>query len=146
MGEILNERQHWITKLWLQGFEQQLEKKNPDGFEPQLHRLTLDALKSQIESFKKELAEYETLKGAAPEGLRLESLEELPIWLVKMRTVRGLTQRQLAERIGVKEQQIQRYERNDAQGYFNASYKRILEIAQALSINVQPTVFQNSDT
>ena len=59
--------------------------------------------------------------------------------------MRGLTQQEPAERIGVKEQQIQRYEMNDAEGYFKASYKRILEISQVLDIDVQSTVFRNSD-
>ena len=145
MGEILNERQYRITKSWLRKFEQNLgeAKTNPDGLSPRMHRAILESLQSQIDDFKRELAEYETLKVSSPEELTLKSLEELPMMLVKMRIVRGLTQRELAERMNLKEQQIQRYE---AERYQNASYQRILEVAQALNVDVQPTAFRNSNT
>lgn len=54
--------------------------------------------------------------------------------LVKMRIVRGLTQRELAERLNLKEQQIQRHE---SQGYQDASCRRILEVARALNVDLQ---------
>jgi HTH-type transcriptional regulator/antitoxin HipB len=40
-------------------------------------------------------------------------LHELPIALAEARIAARLTQRQLAERIGVAEQQVQRWEAND---------------------------------
>ena len=145
MGEILNERQYRITKSWLRQFEQKLEeaKTNPDELSHRIHRSILESQQSQIDDFMRELAEYETLKGLDPEELTLQSLEELPMMLVKMRIVRGLTQRELANRMNVKEQQIQRYE---AERYQNASYQRILEVAQALNMDVQSTAFRNSNT
>jgi len=144
MGEILNERQYRITNSWLQEFEQNLEeaKANPDGLSPRMHRASLEALQSQIEDLKRELTEFETLKGSKPSSLTLNSLKELSMILVKMRIVRGLTQRELAERLNLKEQQIQRYE---SQGYQNASYRRILEVAQALNIDLQPAATRDAN-
>jgi HTH-type transcriptional regulator / antitoxin HipB len=40
------------------------------------------------------------------------AIEDLPTTLIKARIASGLTQKDLAERIGVQEQQIQRYEAN----------------------------------
>ena len=44
----------------------------------------------------------------------------------------GFSQKDLAQRLGLKEQQIQRYE---ATGYASASLARIQEIIEALGVN-----------
>jgi HTH-type transcriptional regulator / antitoxin HigA len=53
----------------------------------------------------------------------------LPEVLVEERKRLGLTQRQLAEKLGIREQQVQRYE---ATRYQSASLQRLIEIADAL--------------
>lgn len=53
----------------------------------------------------------------------------LPESLIDERKKLGLTQKELAERLGIKEQQIQRYE---ATRYQSASLKRIVEVAEAM--------------
>ena len=60
---------------------------------------------------------------------RLAAVDELPTVLIKARISQGLSQKDLAERIGLKEQQIQRYEATD---YASASLSRIKEVANAL--------------
>jgi transcriptional regulator with XRE-family HTH domain len=50
--------------------------------------------------------------------------------LIRARISAGLSQRELAARLGLKEQQIQRYE---ATNYETASLRRVLEIAAALN-------------
>jgi transcriptional regulator with XRE-family HTH domain len=61
--------------------------------------------------------------------LLIAIVECLPEALIDDRKKLGLTQRELAERLGVKEQQIQRYE---ATRYQSASLKRIVEVAEAM--------------
>lgn len=56
-------------------------------------------------------------------------IEVLPEMLIEERQRMGLTQKQLAERMGLKEQQIQRYE---STRYQSASLRRLGEVAQAL--------------
>ena len=56
-------------------------------------------------------------------------LENLPEMLVEERLRLELTQKQLAEKMGLKEQQIQRYE---ATRYQSASLRRLQEVAEAL--------------
>ena len=53
----------------------------------------------------------------------------LPECLAEERKKLGLTQKKLAERLGLKEQQIQRYE---ATQYQSASLKRIVEVVEAM--------------
>lgn len=56
-------------------------------------------------------------------------LENLPEMLIEERIRLGFTQKQLAEKMGLKEQQIQRYEANR---YQSASLRRLQEVAKAL--------------
>lgn len=56
-------------------------------------------------------------------------IENLPEMLIEERRRLGLTQKQVADKLGMKEQQIQRYE---ATHYQSANLKRIHEIAKAI--------------
>lgn len=56
-------------------------------------------------------------------------IEKLPEMLIEERLRLGLTQKHLAEKMGLKEQQIQRYE---ATRYQSASLRRLTEVAKAL--------------
>jgi HTH-type transcriptional regulator / antitoxin HigA len=59
-----------------------------------------------------------------------EVVESLPEMLIEERKRIGLTQRQLAEKLGIKEQQIQRYE---ATRYQSASLQRLGEVTKVLA-------------
>ena len=59
----------------------------------------------------------------------LSGVAELPTVLIKARIAQGLSQKDLAERLGLQEQQIQRYEATE---YASASLTRIKEVVSAL--------------
>ena len=65
--------------------------------------------------------------------LQGESLADLAALLVKARIARRWTQRQLADALGIAEQQMQRYE---ATGYRSASLARIGDVADALNLTI----------
>lgn len=102
-----------------------------------MRRIQLSALESQLESLKREAAEYEALRAGKVRRQRVESFGELPEALISGRIAAGLTQRQLAERLGLKEQQIQRYEATD---YRSASMARVSEVAGALGLKIRADV------
>jgi ribosome-binding protein aMBF1 (putative translation factor) len=70
----------------------------------------------------------------------LQSLTAIGRWLVGARIARGLTQQELADRLGVDPSQVSRDERNDYRGVTTERAQRILEalgvrfIAQAESL------------
>jgi len=72
------------------------------------------ALEEQIQVMYGEIREYENLKDGKA-GIKIDLLSELPIALIKARISAGMTQGELADTIGIKEQQIQRYEANHYQ-------------------------------
>ncbi len=57
--------------------------------------------------------------------------------LVRARVAAGLSQKQLAQRLGLKAQQIQRYE---ATRYRTITLGRMLEVAEALGLRLEGSV------
>ena len=99
---------------------------------PLIVKAQREALSSQIADLKEELREYEALKAGLFQLDQLKTVAELPTLLIKARIAQGLSQKELAERLGLKEQQIQRYEATD---YASARLARIKEVAGALGID-----------
>jgi DNA-binding XRE family transcriptional regulator len=132
---IKNERQYRITRSRADEIRNtiaELERSPlPDGLQPEMRELQLDALRGTLGDLQTELAEYEALQDATL--IEATGIEQLPTALIRARIARGLTQRQLAERIGLKEQAIQRYEATD---YAGVSFARLVETAEALNLTI----------
>jgi ribosome-binding protein aMBF1 (putative translation factor) len=135
---IKNERQYRITKAQADKFSRALAEAAPPGRDNQLlHRLGRDALRSQLQDLEREIKEYDALRAGKKQVLTLDSFAELPRALVKARIAAGLTQKDLADRLDLKEQQIQRYEATD---YATASVARLTKVIEALGIQVREEV------
>ncbi len=94
-------------------------------------------LESQLGDLWEELTEYEALTihgDDEPLVFELNSLEALPLALIKARIATKLSQKDLAERLGLKEQQIQRYEATE---YASANLARVIRVSQALGMKLQ---------
>lgn len=134
---ITNERQYKISKAALEKLRQAIKHFDMAEATSALNRVLakaqLEALQSESEVISEQLREYESLKAGSVRNLEVGSLSELPGLLIKARIARGLSQRQLAEKMGLKEQQIQRYE---AENYASASLRRLIEVSDALGLRV----------
>lgn len=135
---ITNERQYKVTRLQLSNMRKALKEFNVAEVTKRLGsqilaESELKALKSQEEELRDQLKEYELLKSGKIKEFKATSLQELPGILVRARIALGLTQRELAERVGLKEQQIQRYE---SEGYASASLRRMQKVASSLQLNI----------
>src|SRR5207244_3663690 len=64
----------------------------------------------------------------------LQTIEQVPMALIQARIAAGLSQEQLAEHLGLKSQQIQRYEATE---YRAASLGRVLEVARVLRVPIR---------
>ena len=92
------------------------------GVHPLIAKAQEDAMNSQLADLESELTEYETLKAGSFDLDALGAVGDIPMLLIKARIAKGLSQKELAERLGLKEQQIQRYEATE---YAQASLTRI---------------------
>jgi len=66
--------------------------------------------------------------------LDVESLTALPEALIRARIAAGLTQKELAVRLGLKEQQVQRYE---STRYHGVSLERTQAVVDALGVRIR---------
>jgi len=136
---IKNERQYRITKTQAEKFASALsDAQSKEYTDPLLAELERNALKSQLDELSQQIDEYEELQAGTRSVIDVDSFAELPDALVKARIAAGLSQKNLADRLELKEQQIQRYEATD---YRTASLARLQEIVQALGISVRGKVF-----
>jgi len=99
------------------------------GVHPRLIRAQKETVASELELLREEIKKYEKLRRKKAVPPRLKFISELPDTLVKARIASGLTQAALAKKLGLKPQQIQRYE---ATNYAQASLARIQQIARAI--------------
>lgn len=138
---ITNERQYRIAKSQLARFEDalavQVETGPGAGVHPMIHQAMIDATTSERDELLAQLARYDDLRSGRVAQNTLRSLRELPIALIEARIAARLTQRELADRVHVPEQQIQRWEANS---YSGVGLERLQEIADALKLQVLETV------
>ena len=132
---ITNEKQYKITHAALRDFQDSLKqiRASNEQEDPILRQAQIESLESEIEALRRQVKEYEAIDAGQVPALTV-SFNDIGKALALAWVDAGLTQRQLAERVGVKTQQIQRYE---AQEYEPASYARLKEIAWALGIDIQ---------
>lgn len=135
---IKNERQYLVTKTQRDSFTHALDEAvaRPSG-DPLLAKLEVDALRSQLNDLERQITEYESLRSGACDEIKADSLEELPAALIKARIAARLSQRELGDRLQLKEQQIQRYE---ATNYRSASLARLQQVAKALGVEVHASL------
>jgi len=134
---IKNERQYRITKAQAEKFERTIADvtANPNRSRHQaLRKAELDGLKSQFQDLRNELHEYEALRSGKRRVIALDSIEDLPKTLIQARIAAGLSQEDLAAKLGLKPQQVQRYE---ATNYQSANLERINEIVRVLGVKLR---------
>jgi transcriptional regulator with XRE-family HTH domain len=139
---ISNERQFRITKTEAERFKRALAEFEAKGsaragVHPRLIQAERDALQSQLDDLSREIAEYEALQSGNIQVIAIDSFEGLADGLIKARIAAGLNQKALADRLHLKEQQIQRYE---SERYASASLERLQEIARAIGIHIRKEI------
>lgn len=139
---IKNEKQYQLTKREVENFERERERilrSDPadSSIHPLIKQAEVAAIDSQITTLRSEIREYERLQAGERVVLRVDSLADLPAVLVQARIAAGLSQEDLAERLGMKKQQIQRYEADDFAG---ASLATLVRMTQALDVGIREDV------
>jgi ribosome-binding protein aMBF1 (putative translation factor) len=136
---IRNQRQYIITKARAKKFKKALDdfNKEKSNAHPMLVKAQKDAIKGELAVLEDQVKEYEKLRSGKYKVLKGSSFYDLPIELIRARIALGLTQKQLAEKVGLKEQQIQRYEDTE---YATASFSRLTEIIRALGLDIEEKI------
>ena len=88
-------------------------------------------MQAQLDDLRAELAQYEALRDGGVDEIPIRSLVDVPRALICARVAAGLTQKQLAQRLGVREQQVQQ---DEAAEYAGAGLERLHAIASVLGV------------
>lgn len=138
---ITNERQYKITRTQLRGFENARTDAVAAGpgvdVDPRIHQAMIEGLEGQIDDLKEQLDRYETLKSGRTSSVSLTSILDLLPRLIEARIAAGLTQRSLSERLGVAEQQVQKWESTT---YAGVSVERVQNVADAVGLTIREEV------
>ncbi|MDR1969265.1 MAG: helix-turn-helix domain-containing protein [Burkholderiaceae bacterium] len=130
---ITNQRQYLNTQAQAERFRHALAAPDAQGVHPKAVKAMRDGLRSQLEDLETELAEYDALRQGQATTLEAQSIAGIGEALIKARIMRRLTQKQLAERLSLAEQQVQRYE---ATQYGGVAVERLQQVADALKLRV----------
>ena len=138
---IKNEKQYRISKAQVRRFEDALAElagqKRPANITPRLWQAQREAAESQLQDLREQVDVYERLHWGKDKQLMLEAVEDLPKTLIQARIASGMTQEGLALRLGLKTQQVQRYEATE---YESASFARIRKVVEALGLRIPKPV------
>lgn len=135
---ITNERQYKITKMQIERFRNALNQFDEidlarQGIDPVIIAAQRSSLEQQLADLERDIGRFEKLRSGKVRQLPIASITEIGLKLIEARIVQGLSQRELADRLGMKEQQVQRYEQDY---YSSANLNRCAEVAAALDIDL----------
>jgi HTH-type transcriptional regulator / antitoxin HipB len=131
---IQNEYQYKITKSKIDDLARVLTTlaTEAESLPPLMVEATRNGFQTQINRMQTELQEYDDLKAGKVE-ITMSSIEDLPKVLIQKRISLGMTQRELAEKLGIKEQVVQRYE---STAYESISYQRLIDVWNTLKTSI----------
>lgn len=123
------------TRAAIQEFEEALSRleQTEAHRSPEMRALMRAGMESQLEDLREQLAEYETAIDRPIQVLEFDSLEELPDALIQARLAAGLTLKQLATRLKLRERRVQRYEETR---YAGVGLARLQSVVDALGIQI----------
>ena len=136
---IRNEAEYRETLRQLKEQEARLNQQVDELRKMDLSRSEIKRVLDPIRSFharlKEEVTSYERLKRS--EFSKLQNFEGIGRLLIALRISKGITQRELAERLLVSESQLSRDERNE---YHGVTVERANRIREALGVEVTTSV------
>jgi ribosome-binding protein aMBF1 (putative translation factor) len=134
---IKNSKQLKIDKVEVSNLQDllrdmdQLKKENSIDL---MKQLQYDIYKRRIQELTEQIKEYESLVSGKLNSLEFNSTNDnFENSIVSFRLASGLTQKELADKIEVHEQQIQRYEQQD---YLKASFERVIQLLKVLGVRI----------
>jgi HTH-type transcriptional regulator / antitoxin HipB len=139
---ILNDWEYQVTKERTEGFKRALSLLNTPGNQLKktnsiMWQLNLDRLQSLLDDFTAQMEEYESLISrdeSKPIVFEIDSFSQLPRILIQSRIATKISQTELASRLGIEENLLQKYEDRE---YESATLAQLLEVSKVLGISIQ---------
>ena len=131
---IKNEKQYRISKRKADELIDAIERINNDPKKDPLRKeLLTTSLIMAKQDIEQEIKEYEKLKKDTIGKLKERLFADLPSLLIEYKIKSGLTQKEFAAQLGIKEQQLQRYE---ADNFRSVTFKNLLRFLDAIDLEI----------
>ena len=131
---IKNEKQYRISKRKFSELVEAIERiTNDPQKDPLRKELLTTSLIMAKQDLEQEILLYETLKKDRIGLLKERLFSDLPSLLTEFKIKSGLTQKEFAAQLGIKEQQLQRYE---ADNFRSVTFKNLLRFLDAVGLEV----------
>ena len=133
---IKSDAQRERTVAQIDGFRRALAKvaEEKPGKRSDAIRGSYEGMIRQLEG---DLHEYDQLKSGNLKLPRIDRLDEIAPFIVKLRIAKGVSQTELAHRLGVSKQVISRYEESE---YQTVGIGRLQEILNAIGVKTAVTL------
>ena len=133
---IKSDAQRERTVAQIEGFRRALAKVA--GEKPSKRSEAIrGSYEGMIRQLEEELREYDQLKCGDLGLPKINRLDEVAPFIVKLRIAKGVSQTELAHRLGVSKQVISRYEESD---YQTVGIARLQEILDAIGVKTAVTL------
>jgi HTH-type transcriptional regulator/antitoxin HigA len=133
---IKSDAQRERTVVQIEGFKQALAKVA--GEKPGKRSAAIrQSYEGMIRQLEDDLHEYDQLRTGELALPNVERLDQIAPFVAKMRIAKGVSQTELARRLGVSKQVISRYEESD---YQTVAISRLQEILDAIGIKTLVTL------
>ena len=133
---IKSDAQRERTAAQLAGFRQALAKVDQETTSKRA-AVVRGSYEGMIRQLEDELREYDEIKSGELALPDVERLDQIAPFIAKMRIAKGVSQTELARRLGVSKQVISRYEETE---YQTVAMARLQEILDAIGIKVMVTL------
>ena len=133
---IKSDAQRERTVAQIEGFQQALAKVGEDKPDKRSAAIR-GSYESMIRQLEDELREYDQLKSGELALPHVERLDQIAPFIARIRIAKGVSQTELARRLGVSKQVISRYEESE---YQTVAISRLQEILDAIGIKADVTL------
>ena len=132
---IRNEKQYKISRKRLADITAKLERLLPGEGEKELQNEMMRAsLKNFKEDIEKEIEEYDALKNGKQPRLKERSISELPNLIIEYKIANNLTHKEFSKTLGLKEEQLQRYE---SEGFKSVSFQNLIKFINIIDLDLK---------
>jgi predicted transcriptional regulator len=133
---IKSDAQRDRTQVQIEGFRQALARAE-EGKRGKRSAAIRGSYESMIRQLEDEVREYDQAKSGELTLPHVDRLDEIAPFVVKIRVAKGVSQTELARRLGVSKQVISRYEESE---YQTVGIVRLQEILYAIGIKTNVTL------
>lgn len=126
---IKNEKQFTVTLSQREKLQEALRALSSSASDDPATTIRIDALQADINRLDQHLQDYKAAASGQFDRSSIQTVSEIGTGLVHARIAAQLTQKDLASHLGVKEQQIQRYESTE---YMTANLKTLNKVSAIL--------------